>query len=222
MTGIGSRPGQDQSRHRCRTPVLGEITAVPPRTATAMLATLALALALAVALRVSGAVTGDLPVLPELPEVAVVVPGVIRASQPTEPDFVRLRDEYGVTAVVDVGGDDNSILSTTEEKAVVESLGMRHLGLDIDEQGLPPGEQVAALDDLLESTVAAPGERRLVLLHDETGRGPVLVASAVVELLSGSPLASALQHAEDHGIRLSPGQSASLQQRVAFADGPGH
>ena len=188
------------------------------RRVTAIVGTLVLALALAVFLRFSGILPAPPPLLPDLPHVAPVVPGVIRAGQPEEADLVRLRDGFGAVAIVDVGGQDDARLSAAAERAVTESLGMRHLSLEAPPDGLPPADQVAALRDLLAASASTEDDGGLVVLHDQTGRGPVLLAAALVELLSGRPLASAQRHLQDRPGGARPAQADALRQLAETVD----
>jgi hypothetical protein len=152
---------------------------------------LAVLIAAALAIRASGVLrTGASDrSLPPLLAVASVAPGLLRGGQPSDIDIMRLRDDYGVRAVVDVDGMD------VEEQAVTGSLGLRTLQLAVADGQAPTAEDMLRLMRFLRSTVDSrpgAGGTGVVYMHDADGRGPVLIVSAMLQVIRGVPLSTVL------------------------------
>jgi|tagenome__1003787_1003787.scaffolds.fasta_scaffold20867457_2 hypothetical protein len=130
------------------------------------------------------------PSLPPPPAAATVGPGVVRGGQPHDLDLVRLRDDYGTRAVVDVDG------PSVEEQAVVRGLGLRMLVLDVPADDMPSTTDILTLVRFLQLNPVGhrSGDSRAttVYLHDSTGRGSALVVSCVLRMLHGVPLSTVL------------------------------
>ncbi|MCW0211864.1 MAG: hypothetical protein OJJ54_00730 [Pseudonocardia sp.] len=186
------------------TSALGRVTRLAGRRIAIRAAILVLLLGAALVVRETGILHPDQQqVVPPLPAAALVLPGVFRSATPTETELVLLRDTFAVKAVVSVG------VPSVEEQAVVPALGLRPLRLDLPAGAAPTAEQVLALRDLLRS-VPAPGT---VLLHDGTGDGPVLVASAMAQLVEGRPLDTVLA-----GFTPAETEALSAAQKQALKD----
>jgi O-antigen/teichoic acid export membrane protein len=204
------------SRGARQRPSIGSVSRIPRRSALARLGLLAALPVAGLAARVSGVLGHHVSTLPALPDVAVVQPGVIRSGQPEEPDFVRIRDDYGVRAVVSIDGRNDFILSDIEEQAVVQNLGMGYLQLNVPDGAAPTVMQVYAVAELIRTTRPATHvPQNLILLHDQTGRGPVVLLAAMVQILDHRPLGSVLDGLPA-GVAFSPQQNGFLRQ---LADG---
>jgi hypothetical protein len=184
------------------TPAFGACEPVGWRRRLAVVLSLVALLGLALYVRVSGVMrTGPSDAsLPPLLAVATVAPGVLRGGQPSDIELLRLRDSYGVRAVVDVDG------MEVEEKAVTGALGLRSLELTVSDRQPPTAEEILRLVRFLRSTAATqPGNdgTGVVYMHDFDGRGPVLVVTAMLQLLRGEPLPTVLN-------RLRAGSSRGL------------
>lgn len=152
------------------------------------------------------------PALPPAPAVALVAPGVVRGSQPQDLDLVRMRDDYGIRAVVDLGG------WSIEERAAARGLGLRMLVLPVPDRAAPPVADVLTLVRF----VHPPGVARAggVYLHDTTGRGPVVVVATMLRLLHGAALPTVLhQFSRDELADLSGQQLVALQDVDAVVHG---
>jgi hypothetical protein len=165
-----------------RTPTFGECRSLGWRQRALVLAVLFTLLAAAVLIRFSG-VLRPVSALPPLPGAAVVAPGVVRGGEPSDQDILRLRDRYGVRAIVDVETMD------LEEQAVTRSLSMPSLALAVAEGRAPSADQILLLARFLRSTLPASrdDDAGVVYLHDSDGGGPVLVVAAILQLLRGTP-----------------------------------
>jgi hypothetical protein len=178
-------------RHLPDTPAFGACTPSGWRWRVAVLVVLSLVLGVALSIRVSGVLrpAASDSTLPPLQEIATVAPGLLRGGQPSDVEILRLRDVYGVRAVVDVDGMD------VEEQAVTRSLGLRTLQLTVADGRAPTGRDMLRLVRFLRSTVATrPGVSGtgLVYMHDVDGRGPVRIVSAMLQVLRGDPLSTVL------------------------------
>lgn len=175
-------------------PALGPIASPGRRTVLLRVAVL-LALALVVmVLRGSGLLSSSDPTtVPPMPGGAVVVPGLLRASTPSEADLVLLRDTFGVRTVVAVGR------ASAEEQATGRALGMRLVELGVPDGATPTVDQ---LRSLLAVTPRGPTPDT-VFVHDDTGAGSVVPTAAMVQLARGVPPA-------DVAARLAPGELAKL------------
>jgi hypothetical protein len=167
-----------------------------------VLLALAALLAAALFVRASGVLrTGPTDrSLPPLLGVAAVAPGLLRGGEPSDAEMMRLRDDYGVRAVVDVDGMD------VEERAVTRALGLRtHELLLTDRRPPTAGDIQGLLRFLRAAPVGQPdGSGGVVYLHDLDGRGPVLVVAAILQLLRGDPLETVLDAVDAPGGRGLP------------------
>jgi hypothetical protein len=173
------------------TPAFGACEPLGWRRSLAVVLSLAALLGLALYVRVSGVMrTGPTDTsLPPLLAVATVAPGVLRGGEPSDIELLRLRDSYGVRAVVDVDAMD------VEEKAVTGGLGLRTLDMTVTDRQPPTAEEILRLVRFLRSTAATrPGSdgSGVVYMHDIDGRGPILVVTAMLQLLRGVPLSTVL------------------------------
>ena len=198
-------------------PAIGPVESRGPwRTAALVAVVLTVALAL-LAVRASGVLREESP-LPPLPEVAAVVPGIVRGAEPTDADLQRLRDDYDVRAVVAVGG------SSVETRAATQALGMALHDVAVDPTTeVPPADAVSALVEFLHQS--APDRGRdgggLVYVYDVTGTGPVVVTTLMLALLDGQPLASVLDAlAPDVRAALTPAARTALAQVAAAPSAP--
>jgi hypothetical protein len=171
-------------------PAFGACAPSGRRRRVAVVLVLVLLLGTALAIRASGVLdpTADRK-LPPLPAAAFVAPGLVRGGRPGDIDFLRLRDAYGVRAIVDVDGMD------AEEEAVTSSLGLRTLQFDVPDDRAPAAADLLGLLRLLRSTMATrAGDdgTGVVYMHDADGRGPVLMVTAMLQVLRGMPPATAL------------------------------
>jgi hypothetical protein len=194
------------------TPAFGACEPVGWRRRIAVVLSLLVLLGLALYVRVSGVMrTGHSDEsLPPLLAVASVAPGVLRGGQPSDIELLRLRDNYGVRAVVDVDGMD------AEEKAVTGALGLRSLELAVSDRQPPTADEVLRLVRFLRSTAATqPGSdgTGVVYMHDFDGRGPVLQVTAMLQLLRGEPLPAVLdQLRAESGSGISGAQLRALHE----------
>jgi hypothetical protein len=173
------------------TPAFGTSGPAGRRRWIAVPLTLVLLLGAALGLRASGVLESGPSdrSLPALLVVATVAPGLLRGGRPSDVDLLRLRDDHGVRAVVDVEGMD------VEEQATTRALGLRTLQLRVTGAGPPTAAEVLSLVRFLRSTVAArpgPAGTGVIYLHDGDGRGPVLITAALLRVLRGVPAATAL------------------------------
>ena len=173
---------------------------------------LVLLLGAALGVRASGVLDPVDPYLPPLPAAARVAPGLVRGGQPADIDFLRLRDAYGVRAIVDVDGMD------VEEQAVTGSLGFRTLQLNVAEGRPPTAQDLLSLVRFLRSTVATrpgSGGTGVVYLHDFDGRGPVVIVSAMLQVLRGAALATVLEGLRAGGAPALTGVESLALSEVA-------
>jgi hypothetical protein len=171
--------------------------------------------------RTSGILHDRTSTLPALPHAAAVVAGVVRSGQPEEADLVRLRDDYGVSAVVAINGRNDSTMSDVEERAAAESLGLRFVQLQIPDGAAPSPSQMYALVELLRTLrPSARTAPNLILLHDRTGDGPVVMVSAMVQILNDQPAKQVLDRLPQTANRgLSPAQITALRQLAEVVGG---
>jgi hypothetical protein len=205
------------------TPAFGPCAPSGWRRRIAVPLVLAALLGTALGIRASG-VLGPGPAdrsLPPLPAVAGVAPGLLRGGEPSDAEILRLRDDYGVRAVVDVDGMD------VEETAVTRSLGLRTLQLTVADGRAPTAPDMLRLVRFLRSTVAArpgPGGAGMVYLHDLDGRGPVRIVAAMLQVLRGVPMSEVLDGLRaDRARELTAAESLALDEvdRVRRGVGPG-
>jgi len=196
-------------RRRWRLPAEPALGAGEPlgwRSRTVRLAVLIGLVAVACLVRVTGVLhpgAAD-PALPPAPAVALVAPGVVRGSQPQDLDLVRMRDDYGIRAVVDLSG------WSIEERAAARGLGLRMLVLPVPDRAPPSAADILTLVRF----ARPPGAARTggLYLHDTTGRGPVVVVAAILRLLRGAALPTVLhQLSRDELADLSGQQLVALQ-----------
>jgi len=191
------------------TPALGPMRSLPKRGILVRLGIVVALLGVALGVRASGILHPDTyAALPPLPAVAPVVPGVVRSATPTETDFVLLRDTYSVHTIVSIG------TPSVEEQAVVPALGMVLVPIDVPPGAAPTAKQVVDL-----RTLARAGGGRVVL-HDDTGTGPVVITAAALQLATGLPLDSVLADLGPGAQQLTPAQQQALQSIAAAAQGP--
>jgi hypothetical protein len=161
--------------------------------------------------------------LPPLLGVATVAPGLMRGGQPNDFEILHLRDDYGVRGLIEVDGTD------VEEQAVARGLSLRCLQLHVAEGRPPTADQLLRLVQFLRSTAATrPSDQGagVVYMHDLTGRGPVLIVAAMLQLLHGVPLPAVLDKlSRDTVRRFTVEQLLALHQldtvaRGGIADGP--
>ncbi len=189
-------------------PALGPLRGLGKRTILLRLGAVVALLAIGLAVRASGVLHPDTTAaLPPLPAVAAVVPGVVRSSTPTEPELVLLRDTYSVHTIVSVGP------PSVEEQAVVPTLGMVLMQVDVPTGAAPTPKQVGDLRALVE----AGGGR--VVLHDDTGSGPVLITAAALQLATGLPLDAVLADLGPAAGQLAPAQQQALKDIAAAVAG---
>jgi hypothetical protein len=194
------------------TPAFGACEAPGWRRSVAVVLVLAALLGLALYLRASDVLRGGHTdkSLPPLLAVATVAPGLLRGGEPSDIEILRLRDYYGVRGVVDVDGMD------VEEKAVTRSLGLRTLELAVTARRAPTAQEMLRLVQFLRSTVATqPGGdgSGVVYMHDLDGRGPVLIVTAMLQLLRGVPLSTVLDDLRAGGSRgISGAQLLALHE----------
>ena len=192
------------------TPAFGTCAPSGWRRNVAVILILAALLGLALYLRASGVLRIG-PTdrsLPPLLAVASVAPGLLRGGEPADIEILRLRDDYGVRGIVDVDGMD------VEEEAVTRSLGLRTLQLAVTDREPPTAEEMLRLVRFLRSTTATkPGSdgSGVVYMHDLDGRGPVLVVTAMLQLLRGVPLTTVL-----NGLRAGSSRGISGAQLLAL------
>jgi hypothetical protein len=163
-------------------PAFGYVASFPRRTLMKRTLCIIFPLICALLIRSLGLISpspDDSP-LPGLPDSVEVTHGLIRGGQPQELDLVGMHDNYGVRWLVDLEPAD------VQEEAVARQLGLNLLQLDVAD-GVPTASQMKKLVGYLATTAAATGRSRgsteVVYMHDQSGCGPVLVVSAVLELL---------------------------------------
>jgi hypothetical protein len=191
-------------------PALGPMRGLGRRSILIRLGAVVALLAVALAVRASGVLHPDTSAaLPPLPVVAPVVPGVVRSATPTETDLVLLHDTYSVHTIVSVGP------PTVEEQAVVPALGMVLVRLDVAPGAAPTAKQVGDLRTL----VRAGGGR--IVLHDDTGSGPVVITAAALQIAVGLPLDDVLADlGPAAAAALTPPQQQALKDIAAAVGGP--
>jgi hypothetical protein len=196
------------------TPALGQYVPVRRPVLVARISVLLLLPISGLAVRASGVLQDPFSPLPALPHAAQIVPGVVRAGQPEERDFVRIRDDYGVRAVIAVNGRDDSVLSGPEEQAITSSLGMEFLRLRVRPGAALTARQATAVAELLRrQRPSRHTSASLVLVHDRTGIGPVNLVSAVIQILNRQPAAVVLDPAaRPDTYRFGPRQRTGLRQ----------
>ena len=212
-------------RRRRRLPATPAFGTCPPaglRRRVVVLAVLVVLLTAALGVRASGVLRSGQTDESLSPTLAVtgVAPGLLRGGQPVDVELLRLRDDYGVRAVIDVNRMD------VEEQAETRDLGLRTLELDLGDGQAPTAPDMLRLVRFLRSTVAprpGSGGTGVVYLHDADGRGSVLVLSAMLQVLRGVPLATVLDGLRAGGApALSDAQSAALSdmERVRIGAAP--
>jgi hypothetical protein len=208
-------------------PALGQYAPVRRRVLVARISVLMLLSICGLGVRASGILKDPISPLPAIPNAAPVIPGVARSGQPKEADFVRVRDDYGVRAIIAVEGRDDAIFSRVEEKAIATSLGMEFLHLRVSPGAALTPQQTKAVAGLLSRQ--RPSEHTspsLVLVHDRTGTGPVNLVSAAIQILDRQPAASVLDPTTPYAAyRFEPRQRAALRQlsdAIAGAAEPGN
>ena len=164
----------------------------------------------ALGVRASGVLRSGPADRPPLPAAAEVAPGLVRGGPPADIDLLHLRDVYGVRAVVDVDGMD------VEERAVTGSLGLRTLELNVAAGRPPTAGELLELVRFLRSTVATG----VVYLHDSDGRGPVVIVSAMLQVLRGVAPATVLDGLRAAGAPAFTGaESLALSEVAGVRDG---
>lgn len=182
-------------------PALGRSPRLPTRSIVLRAVVLAGLLVLALVVRASGLLQSGASELPPLPAAASVLPGVFRSATPAENDYVQLRDTFGakgIAAVVTAPATQPS----AEEQAVVPALGMRLHTVTVAADAAPDAAQLAALREFVR------GAGGPVLLHDDTGTGPVVVTAALLQLLDGRPIDDVRSGLG--GAQLTPAQDQAL------------
>jgi hypothetical protein len=174
-------------------------------------------LGLALLVRASGVLHrgNDDPSLPPPPARAEVALGVVRGSQPSDLDLVRLRDDYGIRAVIAVNA------PTVEEQATTRALDLRLLVLHVPDRGAPPATDILAAARFLHSaSVGAGADSQGVFIHDTTGQGPVLVVSCMLRLLHGEPLSTVVRQLSRADLgNVTPQQLRALRELDAALRG---
>ena len=185
-------------------PALGRIASPGRRAVLIRVAVLVVLALVAVVVRSSGLLSSaDPTTVPPMPGGAVVVPGLVRATAPSEADLVLLRDTFGVRTVVAVGR------MSAEEQATGRALGLRLVELGVPEGTTPTPAQVRSLLDVT-PRAATPDT---VFVHDDSGAGPVVLTAAMVQLARGVPPAEvAARLAPDELAKLTPPQRRTLQE----------
>jgi hypothetical protein len=206
-------------------PAFGSCPRCGWRRGVVVVAGLAALLALALVVRTSGILRPP-PAdrsLPPLSGVATVAPGLVRGGQPNDFEILHLRDDYGVRGLIDVDG------MNVEEQAVARGLHLRCLQLHVADGRPPTADQLLRLVQFLRSTAASrPSDQGtgVVYMHDVTGRGPVLVVAAMLQLLHGIALPAVLDKlSRDAASRFTKEELLALHQldavaRGGTADGP--
>ncbi|GAA1856426.1 hypothetical protein GCM10009836_40790 [Pseudonocardia ailaonensis] len=192
------------------TPALGRTERLRARSIAVRLGVLVLLLAIGLAVRATGVLHPAPPpdALPPLEAVARVLPDVIRADTPLEPQYGQLRDQFGVKGIVMIG------IPGVEEQAVTQALGLDFVAVRVPDGEAPTAEQLTQISDFVKSAGGT------VLLHDDTGTGPVVVTGALLQLLRGQPLAqvrAGLSPTDTRG--LSPAQTQALTDAAAALSG---
>ncbi|WP_250007257.1 glycosyltransferase family 39 protein [Actinoplanes sp. M2I2] len=192
-----------------RSPALGELVPVSRRATLVRAGALTALLAAALVVRAGGFLHEEPSTVPALPQAAAIAPGVVRTGQPAEADLVRLHDDYGVRGIIAIDGRDDSTLSDDEEEAAAESVGIQFLSLTSPEGAALSAGQVSAVASLLHRTRSTgPPSPNLVLLHDRTGDGPVVLLGAAVRILGR----------EDAGEVLASTPELTAAERRSLAD----
>jgi hypothetical protein len=141
----------------------------------------------------------------------------VRGFQPEDLDLVRLLDGYGVHGVVDVD------VMDVEDQAVGRGLGLRTLQLHIVDNKPPSVDDILSMVQFVRSTVVIRPDGRVanvVYMHDETGRGPVVVVAAMLQLLRGVGLPTVLrQLSTDKAGQISAEQLLALRDVDAVVHG---
>jgi hypothetical protein len=197
------------------TPALGPLPALGRPAVLLRVTIVVCLLAVAVLARNSGALRAEAvdSVVPPMPAAAQVLPGVLRGAAPSDVELTQLRDSYGVRALVAVAG------ASIEERAVVRSLDLELLELDVIDEAPPGPEPMLELVRLVRSTTEVPGHA--VYVHDASGRGPDLItAAAMLQVLDGVPPPAVLAGlAPEERAVLGPAHLAALDAVAAVADG---
>jgi hypothetical protein len=127
--------------------------------------------------------TSDLPVR----DLAWIVPNkLMRSSQPQDIDFANLRDQFGIRGVV------NLRRVESLEPNVVKSFGIAYLHVQIAPNMVPTPAQLAKIVAFLRRETAAG---HAVLVHDENGRNPVTLVTALLGVLGGISSEAAVKRA---------------------------
>jgi hypothetical protein len=140
--------------------------------------------------------------LPPLPGVASITPHLVRGGQPSDFDFLQLRDGHNMRAIV------NLRLDGETEADVAASFGLDCLSLPVV-VGEPPTS--ADLIQLVPFVRRYSSGDAVVYVHDDDGGGRAITAGLMVLLLMGKSrdeAMSTLTAAEER--QLSPNQSRAL------------
>jgi hypothetical protein len=151
--------------------------------------------------------------LPAIPNAAWIVQDVaLRSGQPSDLDFVNLRDLSRVGAVIDLQGD-------ALQGAVVGSFRMRYLSLRIAPGEAPTASQLAAVIAFIGPTLRAGGA---FLVHDEFGLDPAPTVGIMLAMLHGQAPRDAVDQARaaTPGLLLSATQLAAIAQLGAALSRP--
>jgi hypothetical protein len=197
------------------TPAMGNLPALGRHAVLLRVTAVVCLLAVLVLTRNTGALRAEPAdsLVPPLPAAAQVVPGVLRGAAPSDVELSRLRDSYGVRAVVAVAG------ASIEERAVVRSMDLELFEPAVLGEGPPGPEQMLELVRFVRSATAVPGQ--VVYVHDAFGRGPDLItAAAMLQVLDGAtaPAVLAGLRPEERAV-LGPAHLAALDAVAAVADG---
>jgi hypothetical protein len=195
-------------------PALGRILPVRRRTLVSQVSLLILVPLSGLGVRASGVLQPQESVFPALSHAAAVIPGVVRTGQPKEADLVRVRDDYGVRAVIAVNGEDDSTFSAVEERSVAAGLQLDYLPLRVSAgEPLSPAQVTAVAAMLRRQRPSAKSAPSKILVHDLTGDGAVSLVAAVIRVLDRqSPTAATDRSTMPAAYRFAPGQQRALRQ----------
>lgn len=151
--------------------------------------------------------------LPSIPNAAWIVQGqALTGGQPSDLDFLNLRDLSHVGAVIDLRGQ-------AVEAAVLASYNMQYVSVPIGPGQAPTVSQLAAMVGFIRASIQPGGA---FLVHDEFGLDPAPTVGIMLAILHGESPSAALGQARaaQPGLALSPAQATAIESLAAARSQP--
>ncbi|MBZ0112747.1 MAG: hypothetical protein K8J08_09810 [Thermoanaerobaculia bacterium] len=148
------------------------------------------------ALSVQGAARPDegVPAIIVIPNVRIPSEGVITGGQPT-PEALKSAAEHGYTTIVDLRGEGED--RGFDERALVESLGMRYVAIPISGASDLSEESARELAAALPSDGSGEG---MIMVHCASGNRVGALFALKAHYVDGTPAEDALELGFDAGM----------------------